>query len=453
MTSARAILTSSFLAFAACDSGVVIEVRTSASAPADTVELFLVADPIPEPGVVEAVQPPAMGAPITGAVYHRDQPARFIADVGADGIAVFQIEPGDVTGRVARMIAVGTTDGAPTSAALVTAPIKASGTRQYLVDLEAADGALELEPSDASTAPHVKVWLAEATGSACLAFERGSLVNFIVPPDDSDCDGVTDDHEQQVCTYIAGQTDAGTATPPEVATCIGAVDDLAGTCALGLPNRCDPRDSNSAPPACHGGELCVPSAFCSPSNRCVGATTPTELDRCLAAGVLALPQSVLAVPGITCAVPMRLDGAGMDALFEVCAETHTLTVTSFSGGCADALLANVAATGLGGFSREIDIGQIGQPATRMMRVKASRSSNSTTECAFDLDISGTLPPSSTSLGLIEPAVIVMRPNTPGATHSIALPVRFTSHVTTECAVVNFECHFDYPEDKVFTCVQ
>ena len=351
MTNARGVVASSILAFAACNGGVVIEVRTSATAPADTVELFFVEDPVPEPGLVEAIQPPAVGAPITGAVYRRDQPARFIADVGADGRAVFQIEPGDVSGRVPRMIAVGTTGGEPTSAAFVTTPIEATGTRQYYVDLEAADGALELSPSDASASPHVKVWPAATSGSACLAYENGSLVNFIVPADDADCDSVLDGSEPAMCVYIAGQTDAGTATPPEVATCIGAVDDLPGTCALGLPNRCDPLDSSATSPACHGGELCVPSGFCSANNRCIGLTTPGDLGKCLAAGVLGAPQSLSVIPGITCTVPVRRNSNDPAAPLEVCAAANTLTVPMFAGGCAEALLANVAKI----LYREVDL--------------------------------------------------------------------------------------------------
>ena len=455
MTKARAVMASSFLAFAACDSGVVIEVRTTTAATADTVELFLAHEQVCDPSepMACAIQPPGAASRLPGYIYTRDEVASFTQPVGPDGSARFRIEPGAVDSLVPLFIAIGTSAGAPTSAMLVARaePIDAAGPLKLVVELAPADGELGASPvGPASAVEHVQLWTQpDVPHSTCLAFERyddgGDVVRkFIVPADDPDCDSVTT-AEKMGCERVAGAGTVGN-TPPEAATCVGTVLDAPGNgaCALGA-RSCDLDASMS----CVGGQLCVPRGVC---DRCGDATSLAGAAKCLIADT---STGMVAPPRLVCTVHFEanVNTAGTVDRYTACsADAYSLHLKGFRDGCETPRFGRLETGSVVTSEGEVDLtpaAAMGQDVFKL-RTEVTSAGHG---CDMDLTIEGSLSATAMAPPRAPTETVTMRVDpTDPATHGLGFPLVVRGVIGGACGeALPFACVWTTMSDPMFDC--
>ena len=440
-------------ALAACDSGVVIVVRTTTAAPADTVELFLAHEQVcgPSEPMACAIQPPGASSRLPGFIYTRDEVASFTQRVGADGSARFRIEPGTTDSLVPLFVAIGTTNGLPTSAMLVARaePIDAAGPLKLVVELAPADGELRASPVDPARAvEHVQLWTQpEPPQSTCLAFERyddgGDVVRkFIVPADDPDCDSVTT-AEKMGCERVAGPGTVGN-TPPEAATCVGAVLDApgAGACALGA--RSCALDASTS---CVGGQLCVPRGVCE---RCGGATSLEAAGRCLIAnGALGTGTTL---PRLVCTAYFEavLGSDGVDHYDACSGAASSLHLNGFSAGCEAPHFGRLKMGSLVGSTGEVDLTPAAAMGQDVFKLRAQVTSAGH-GCDMDLTIDGSVSATTTERELGQTIAMRVGPTDP-ATHGLGFPLVVQGVFGGPCSNGSrLACAWTPTNDPMFSC--
>jgi hypothetical protein len=217
--------------------------------------------------------PSALGKP-TGDVYYQIAGDRFTAPV-ASGIAGFTLEPG-ANDDIPKLGAIGfDAQGVAKAIALIDQDIHIKDHLGEVFqiglvtrDIQPAVGALPAFTVNANDT--VIVWRAPNapdTASSCIAVlgpsnATSSTNTFLVPPDDSDCDGITGAAECDPLWYkYSKPTDTthpqycleqeSSAKPCQIGTEVGCVDGLSQ-------------------------EGCMPESYCVPRQACTDCTDPTD---------------------------------------------------------------------------------------------------------------------------------------------------------------------------------
>jgi hypothetical protein len=243
--------------------------------------------------------PPSSLAKPTGDVYYQLAGDRFTAPV-TSGVAGFTLEPG-ADDNLAKLGAIGfDAQGVPKAIALIDQDIHIKQhlgeviqvqlqTRDIVSAAGALPGTFTIGAND-----EVVVWRAPSapdTAPSCIAvLGAGSAATatntFVVPPDDSDCDGITGAAECDPFWYMYSKpTDsahpqycleqAAAAKPCQIGTEIGCVD---GQSQAG----------------------CMPAGYCVPNQACTDCTDPTDPQCPDHVG----NDSVAGVPRIHCTIPL-----------------------------------------------------------------------------------------------------------------------------------------------------
>jgi hypothetical protein len=242
--------------------------------------------------------PPSSLVKATGAVFYQVAGDRFTAPV-AGGVAGFTLEPG-ANDDIPKLGAIGfDAQGVPKAIALLDQDIQIKQHLGEVIqvelvtrDIQPAVGALPaftVDPNDT-----VVVWRAPNapdTASSCIAVLGPSNATtatntFVVPADDSDCDGITGAAECDPLWYeYAKPTD--TAHPQY---CL-AQDSSTKPCQIGTETGCVDGASQAG---------CSPSRYCVPEQACVDCTDPTDPQCPIKVG----NESVAGVPRIHCTIPL-----------------------------------------------------------------------------------------------------------------------------------------------------
>ncbi len=438
-------------ALAACDSGVVIVVRTTTAAPADTVELFLAHEQVCGPSEPKpcAIQPPGARSLLPGFIYTRDEVASFTQPVGADGSARFRLEPGATDSQVPLFVAIGTMAGVPTSAMLVARaePIDAAGPLKLVVDLAPADAELAVAPvAPVSSGEHVQLWTQPGPPqSTCLAFERydGADVvrKFIVPADDPDCDSVTA-QEKSGCERVAGAGTVGN-TPPEAATCIGDVPDAPGKGACALGARSCELDASLS---CVGGQTCVPRGVCE---RCGDATSLEAAGRCLIAdnvpGLGTLTRLVCTVHFETTLV------ASGGYRYTACSgDAYPLRLDGFRDGCEVPRFARIEMASLVTTEGEVDLTPAAAMGQDVFKLRAQVMSGAH-GCEMDVTVDGSLSSPTREVASVQTVTMRVDPTDP-TTHGLGFPLVVRGTYGGACGeAAPFACAWSDTSDPMFKC--
>lgn len=265
------------------DRGIAIEIDVGATG-ATSVELYVGNRRCTDPGEQGfrcdgGIAPPSIAAHLDGDVWYRDDVAPYFAVVSG-GKATFRLQADMVT-TLPIAIAVGSTG--PGTPALGTATLRdvtvpVDDARIVRAELVASG---EVRPStDSATTDRAMVWnQRETPASSCVVVEHwtnGEVErDFIVPPDDPDCDSVKEECDPGA--YLGSRlNDRCLIKPPNDAT--------HGACRLGAFGCTDergPRDMCMRLP-----RVCVPKAFCDcpltpsaqPSDDCLEMKASGALD-------------------------------------------------------------------------------------------------------------------------------------------------------------------------------
>jgi len=220
--------------------------------------------------------PPSSLMKATGDVFYQFAGDRFTAKV-SDGVAGFTLEPG-ASDEILKLGAIGfDSQGVPKAIALVDQDIH---IKQHLgevfeVDLVTRDiqqavgalpGAFTINSTDA-----VVVWRAPNaadTVASCIAVlpatttANGAKATFVVPPDDTDCDGVTGAAECDPFWYLYSKpTDI---THPQYCLEQEMAD---SACMVGTEIGCVDGQSQAG---------CHPINYCVPERACADCADPTD---------------------------------------------------------------------------------------------------------------------------------------------------------------------------------
>ncbi len=300
---------------AGCDrAGLYIRVETTASdatAMADTVRLYI---GVPEEGD-RAIAPEGIrdGEERYGNVWVRD-PSNLHDEqaIARGGIAEFVFVDGAAQGEYGAVIAVGFTDGVPTSAgALFHVQHGADAVYEYELVLHPA--ATPLRDPDAEN--QVVVW-GGSDGQSCVHVQNTRSdadahhhhrTAFVVQPGDRDCDGFADEDYENECDSDVYQG----SSPPSRSdlSCVTEVPADNGTvrCVLGGP-AC--LDGPAVDTGCRESRYCAPPMLCA---LCGGA----DGWGCARSA----PLQSASGPMIKCAVyALPIDNEN----YQLCAETITL---------------------------------------------------------------------------------------------------------------------------------
>lgn len=323
------------LAIAACasgcfsDHGLAIEVRIGATG-ATSVELYLGqrCDPANNPQGIDcrSIIPPSATGEMTGTVWFRDADARYIAEVRG-GVASFQLRADPAT-TLPIVLAVGqTTGGAVGTATLrdVVVPAGSASARVIETQLVAAGPVAPDVP--AGTTDRVQVWTKQSPATACVVVEHWQAGtparDFVVPPEDPDCDGAA--HECDPAAYLATEPGGSASTPRCFAEGTG---NRSTTCLLGSLGCSDDRGALAGTCApLIGTEVCVPSEFCG----CTDAGTATGPDPACLQNRIANPGSI---PRIDCQVPAS--ASPPPVRLDLCPnrDTATIDLSKFYGNAS-----------------------------------------------------------------------------------------------------------------------
>jgi len=247
--------------------------------------------------------PPSSLTKATGDVYYQFAGDRFTANV-SDGVAGFTLEPG-ASDEILKLGAIGfDSQGVPKAIALVDQDIRIKQhlgevfkvdlvTREIQQAVGALPGAFTINSSDA-----VVVWRAPNaadTVASCIAVlpaattANGAKATFIVPPVDTDCDGVTGAAECDPFWYLYSKpTDI---THPQYCLEQEMAD---SPCLVGSEIGCVDGQSQAG---CHPLQ---PRTYCVPERACSDCADPTDPQCIDHVG----NDSAMAVPRIHCTIPL-----------------------------------------------------------------------------------------------------------------------------------------------------
>jgi len=242
--------------------------------------------------------PPSSLMKPTGPVFYQVAGDRFTAPV-AGGVAGFTLEPG-ASDDIPSLAAIGfDAQGVPKAIAVLDQDIQINQHLGEVIQVElvtrdiqpaagALPGAFTIDSNDA-----VVVWRAPNapdTAESCIAVlgpgNATSATNtFVVPPDDSDCDGITGAAECDPLWYkYSKPTD--TAHPQY---CLA--QDTAKLCQIGTETGCVDGLSQAG---------CMPGRYCVPKQACTDCTDPTDPQCPDHVG----NDSIAGVPRIHCTIPL-----------------------------------------------------------------------------------------------------------------------------------------------------
>jgi hypothetical protein len=301
---------------AGCHEPVLIVAVEANGNAVDGVELFLVDKLCSDCDPVAGMEPPGFDAPVPGPVYYTDGDVRvFARPAPGETETRFGLEPGDGADRLVRLIAVGfDAQGRPNS--LVEGPsdfaIADSLGERWDLDLEARPIARPtIAPVDGTAPPSggapgrprvlavdigdedkLLLWRPPiAPGAAddrasCLMIAHDDGIEFVVPPDDADCDGI-----------VAGECHRtwyqGFDPPDPSALCLDHPPQQPAQCRVGHLSTC----IDGRGPGCLTGSYCVPDAACSTPS----CKLPLE-QNCSAALVNAI--GITTIARLHCTIPI-----------------------------------------------------------------------------------------------------------------------------------------------------
>ncbi|CAN5308634.1 hypothetical protein BH11MYX1_BH11MYX1_08820 [soil metagenome] len=252
---------------AACgnEKALAIQVSTTDSS-ITTIELF-VGDTSCDSCV--GVAPPSSVAKPKGPVVYTGEGQRFEAAVGREGVAGFRLEPSPTTATVAKLAAIGfTADGTPRGfvlddAGFAVGPLEGTVRRYTLTDrpiLQAQGLTPAVAPENGSDDPtdQIIVWRApnaDAATPSCLAIEHRDGTNeFLVPPGDPDCDGISaNECDPDWYMYSANTTTPCLTQPAPASACV--VGSKAG-CSDGAASKCEAEHSYCFPARACAEQTC-----------------------------------------------------------------------------------------------------------------------------------------------------------------------------------------------------
>ncbi|MEO6777109.1 MAG: hypothetical protein ABI467_29540 [Kofleriaceae bacterium] len=337
--------------------------------------------------------PLSMPAP-AGPVYYQVPGDRFTANVDG-GVAGFTLEPGS-DDYLLRLVAIGF-DRQGTAKGIVFVD-RDFHIKQHLGEVVQ----LELAARDDS----VIVWRAPSapdTAQSCVAV-LGATNDFVVPPDDPDCDGVTGAAECDAFWYEYAKP--ANTTVPQYCVEQPSADQ---PCMIGTETGCVDGVSQAG---------CAPGNVCVPARACIDCTDPSLVECANHVGTDPAPG----VARVHCVVPL----VGAVGNYASCtAGTAPINLDAqfgSNGSCSPGLLpANAPLPVMPVPSLATDTGQ--GPATFLVSALVP-------SCQFTLLVMASVsavPPRSV------PGLVVLH----GPTHTIVMPlvVDYTSTGATACAGV------------------
>ncbi|HLL22630.1 MAG TPA: hypothetical protein VK427_10880 [Kofleriaceae bacterium] len=428
-------------ALAACDDGVVIEVRPAPGVATDTVQLVVglaTCDRCP------GIQPPLARTILAGNVrYREDANGQTVVRTAKveGGVARFKIEASERGDRIPFAVAV---DANQQSAAmLVDIPLDTAG--RYQVDLIPAGTTLGPKPATA-TGNFVQIWQQPGGKASCMGFERwdgGMLVRrtFVVPESDLDCDNRVRD---ECAPY--GFEAIGIPTFEET-SCVLPEPQPGGfpLCKLGGP-ACDDITDTEHP--CSPGEYCMPSRYCDvTSPTCANAMGAAGRDLCLFDTPPPQQASLSCTLGYKPASGgTHADACGDTIAFEIATPIPTPTPVSCVGPSGPLLVRRPSGDDLA-FENRVTFTSIdveGEQHTTTLEMRHA------TGCTYKVDYDGEI-----ALGLfgptLEPVFAQLWLARAGAVHKLLVPVtiRFVENCEqpTSCTLV-----LD-PNDSLARCLR
>jgi len=291
------------------DHGLAISVDVGATG-ATSVELYLgePCDPANNPQGIDcqSIIPPNATGTMPGTVWFRDADARYSAQVRG-GVASFRLNADPAT-TLPIVLAIGmTTTGAVGTATLrdLAVPLVSASPRVIEARLVAAAPVAADVP--AGTTDRVQVWAKQAPASACVVVEHWQAGtptrDFVVPPEDPDCDGAA--AECDPAAYLATLPGGSAGSPRCFAEGTG---DRSATCLLGSLGCSDASGALAGTCApLTGDQVCVPSQFCGCTS--AGSTTGPDPGCLLSriASAATIPRIECQVPSSASASPTKLD--------------------------------------------------------------------------------------------------------------------------------------------------
>lgn len=412
------------LAAAACgDEAIVIEIDTAA-APAATVELFVGTSACDDTTCGAGIQPPGAPQKLPGNVFFRDGAKRFVSMVGADGIARFRLEPGDLDQHVKFMLAVGGVDtGARTTGAALLSPLDpAMGPLRVLAALEPVRWFDERVPASLD-GDGVQVWTdASGEASACVMFQRGLDRAFVVPDGDPDCDALVPDHCDEL-TYEASTR------PSELSDARCAkIETTGGVCRLG-GLECSDR---LGPGVCSPLPWCVNRGACT----CAGETRE-EMSACIDATFAPGNDNTRFI----CSYAVHATDANDPTHHSLCGKTELPLLAEAIGTDCDALL---ALSSLGDYDARQSITDAAGHTVKLELVKAEPG-----VCKFRIRAHG-----DTTVGGLTPTVhtLALKLETPMGRGSIVpIELRFRPVPSEECETAQVGCFLQPGNDGGLRC--
>ena len=225
--------------------------------------------------------PPASSMRGSGDVYFQYPGQRFTAGVSG-GVAGFTLEPG-TDDEILKLAAIGfDAQGVAKGVALVDEDIQIA---QHLGEV------VQIQLVTLGASGDTVVWRAPNapdTAESCIAVQNasGGKDTFVVPPDDTDCDGITGAAECDPFWYLyAKPTDT---THPQYCLEQEMPD---RPCLVGTETGCVDGQSQAG---------CGPLTFCVPQRACVDCNDPTDPQCIDHVG----NDSAMAVPRIHCTIPL-----------------------------------------------------------------------------------------------------------------------------------------------------
>lgn len=315
-------------------SDVAIDVRPPAGVEVAKVELFLGRSScsMDDGSECPGIGPESMDAPlrdeITGKVFIVDHPEPFTADM-VDGLARFRIQATDEV--MPLIVAVGTgLQGEQNSIAILKNLDLDLGARRINLDLETAR--LGLTKVATPTEARVQLWPdgspdRDRDAHACLGIELPGFERmFVVPDDDRDCDGNTEDDECRPLVHDGFQVSAPVEADAASCAFVGRVDNFDTVCRLGgeVCNETSPdtRGCNNERVVCIGSKICE---LCSDYSA-----------NCYEEKVLAHADEL---SKLTCTILFKTDGGGVSPCVFASEELALLP-----GGCTGASLTALGST-------------------------------------------------------------------------------------------------------------
>jgi hypothetical protein len=385
--------------------GAEIVVKSPPGAPIDQIALYVGVGHAESDGI----GPEGYHAPLDKMMWWaRDASGRDVAaHVGSQ--VTFEYEAsGSSTDQLGVVVAVAFDQGTPVAAAYQQAVVvPVSSVAKYTFDLQPV-----ADPNQPTTTFGVLVWGPPGDDTACVwvADRTNATSLMVVDGNDPDCDGITNG-ECDDRVYLAHR---GPSIQSDNNHIHCGVDEMivkpAGTtitsCVLG-GDLCV--DGAGWSPACVNSVYCVPRSDCQ---ACMGAGG-TYSFACLADMYATRPPAGNPTyTSIDC--PLPIDGSGQVCSSKVTFDANPLAAQYGRTCKSDPLLFDVS-------SGKWD----NQTTVRGIQIAVS---NPQSTCSFDLDISGSL---ALSASTVPPSVLIAADLDNG--RGVAIPVTF--HLTTECTNV------------------